>query len=111
MYALLCGILYVVGLPLGVFVVLYRRRHKLFGSASDPFVATTKSKYGFLYEVYGPDAWWWEVEELVRKLLLSAVVVLIEPGSPLQVRDGARARRGGGVVSFYWHGPWAVPAM
>lgn len=27
----------------------------------------------------------WEVEELVRKLLLSAVVVLIEPGSPLQV--------------------------
>ena len=28
---------------------------------------------------------WWEVEELVRKLFLSAVVVLIEPGSPLQV--------------------------
>ena len=36
-------------------------------------------------QVYGPSAWWWEVEELVRKLLLSAVVVLIEPGSPLQV--------------------------
>ena len=28
---------------------------------------------------------WWEVEELVRKLLLSAAVVLVEPGSPLQV--------------------------
>ena len=36
-------------------------------------------------QVYGPSAWWWEVEELVRKLLLSAVVVLIQPGSPLQV--------------------------
>ena len=36
-------------------------------------------------QVYGPSAWWWEVEELVRKLLLSAVVVLIESGSPLQV--------------------------
>ena len=37
-------------------------------------------------QVYGPSAWWWEVEELIRKLLLSAVVVLIEPGSPLQVQ-------------------------
>ena len=34
---------------------------------------------------YGPTAWLWEVEELVRKLLLSAVVVLIDQGSPLQV--------------------------
>ena len=36
-------------------------------------------------QVYGPSAWWWEVEELVRKLMLSAVVVLFDPGSPLQV--------------------------
>ena len=79
--------MYVVGFQLGVFVILYRRRHKLFGDASDPFVETTRSTYGFLYEVYGPSAWWWEVEELVRKLLLSAVVVLIESGSPLQVSD------------------------
>ncbi len=34
---------------------------------------------------YGPTAVYWEVEELVRKLLLSAVVVLIQDGSPLQV--------------------------
>ena len=87
-YALLCGVVYVVGFPLGVFVILYRRRHKLFGSDNDPFVATTKLKYGFLYTAYGPSAWWWEVEELVRKLFLSAVVVLIESGSPLQVLRG-----------------------
>ena len=141
-YALLCGAVYVVGFPVGILVLLYRRRHKLFGSDTDPFVATTRSTYGFLYEVrlstthhehhrgapvvcrrlpcccywhrkrtrgtamlgnatwgglmsrkrcdldqvYGPSAWWWEVEELVRKLFLSAVVVLIESGSPLQVR-------------------------
>ena len=36
-------------------------------------------------QVYGPTAWWWEVEELVRKLLLSAVVVLFDAGSPLQI--------------------------
>jgi hypothetical protein len=45
----------------------------------------TQETYGFLYLEYGPEAWWWEVEELVRKLLLSALVVLIDAGSPLQV--------------------------
>ena len=79
------GIVFVIGFPLGVFVLLFRRRHKLHGDSSDPYVATTQSKYGFLYLSYGPSAWWWEVEELVRKLLLSAVVVLLQSGSPLQV--------------------------
>ena len=87
MYALICGVIFVAGFPLSIGVLLFRRRHKLFGDAADPFVATTRSTYGFLYNAYGPSAWWWEVEELVRKLLLSAVVVLIEPGSPLQVHD------------------------
>ena len=41
--------------------------------------------YHGVQQVYGPSAWWWEVEELIRKLFLSAVVVLIESGSPLQV--------------------------
>ncbi len=46
---------------------------------------TTQATLGFLYLEYGPTAWWWEVEELVRKLLLSSLVVLIDAGSPLQV--------------------------
>lgn len=36
---------------------------------------------------YGPGAYWWETEELVRKLLLTAVAVLLDAGSPLQARD------------------------
>ena len=55
LYSLLIIIVFVIGLPLTVFVLLYRRRHKLFGDASDPFVATTRSAYGFLYEVRGLD--------------------------------------------------------
>ena len=43
--------MYVVGFPLGVFVILFRRRHKLFGDEADPYVATTQSTYGFLYQV------------------------------------------------------------
>jgi hypothetical protein len=41
-----------------------------------------------MFQVYGPTAWWWECQELVRKLLLSAVVVLFPKGSPLQVTVG-----------------------
>ena len=84
-FALVVGVVYIAGLPLVVFVMLFRRRHKLYGDASDPFVATTPANFGFLYLSYGPNAWFWEVEELVRKLLLSAVAVLFDPGSPLQV--------------------------
>ncbi len=39
---------------------------------------------------YGPSAWWWEAEELVRKLLLTAVAVLLDAGSPLQVPGDAQ---------------------
>ncbi len=84
-YALVFAVVYVVGFPLGVLVLLHRNRYTLHGDAADPAVVATKNKLGFLYEVYGPSAWWWEVEELIRKLLLSALVVLIEPGSPLQI--------------------------
>ena len=111
-YALVFGLLYVVGFPLGIMVILFKHRTTLFGDAAvNPHVAATRAKYGFLYEVYGPTAWWWEVEELVRKLLLSAVVVLIEPGSPLQVRlyawdKGGRGGRGGGAVSLPKRNAW-----
>ena len=54
LYALACGIVYVVGFPLSVFVLLFRRRQKLFGYDTDPVVATTRAKYGFLYEVREP---------------------------------------------------------
>ena len=50
-YALVVATVYVVGLPLAVFTILYRRRHKLHGDAADPFVATTRATYGFLYMV------------------------------------------------------------
>jgi hypothetical protein len=84
-YGLIMAVLYIVGLPAAVLWILWRRRHKLFGSPTDPFVASTRETFGFLYVDYGSSAWWWEVEELLRKLLLSAVVVLIDEGSPLQV--------------------------
>ncbi len=44
-----CCPVYVVGLPLGIFLILYKRRNKLFGPDSEENLRT----YGFLYVVRG----------------------------------------------------------
>ena len=75
-------VVYVIGLPVGILSILVRHRGTLFGANSED----TMRKFGFLYDSYGESAWFWEVEELVRKLLLTAVAVLMDAGSPLQVR-------------------------
>ncbi len=44
-----CCPVYVVGLPLGIFLILYKRRNKLFGPDSEENLRT----HGFLYVVRG----------------------------------------------------------
>ncbi len=55
------------------------------GNACAPEVTVHVCGCGYVCS-YGEAAWWWETEELVRKLLLTAVAVLLDAGSPLQVR-------------------------
>ena len=43
--------LYIVGMPLTVWLILYRRRNHLFASLDDDAAALTRSQFGFLYEV------------------------------------------------------------
>ena len=47
-----------------------------------------KRKVGFLFLLYTPNCWYWEVVELVRKLALTSVLTLIAPGSAGQVVVG-----------------------
>jgi hypothetical protein len=105
LYAGIMGVLYVVGLPLSIAVILVKRRRTLFGDGS----AETRRVWGFLYEAYGPVAWWWEVEELLRKLFLTAFVVLMDPGSPLQVTL-AVLFSGWAHVLHAVYKPWRVSA-
>ena len=48
--------MYIIGLPLGVFIILYKRRRFLFETPAsvgyDDVVETNRSNYGFLYEVW-----------------------------------------------------------
>ncbi len=52
-------LLYIVGLPAGITVILWRRRNHLFDG---PEAQRTLVVFGFLYKNYGPTAWLWEVE-------------------------------------------------
>jgi hypothetical protein len=53
-----------------------------------------------VYCSYGECAWWWEAEELVRKLLLTAAAVLLDAGSPLQARACSNSAVGVCVCSI-----------
>jgi len=71
-------LLYGAGIPLGSFLVMWRRRDRL----QD---ASIRSKLGFLYVTYTADAWYWEMIVLLRKVGLAVIAVLLAPlGAGLQ---------------------------
>jgi hypothetical protein len=45
-------------------------------------------KFGFIYESYSENVWWYEVVELFRKLSLNALIVLVAPNESAQVVIG-----------------------
>ena len=55
---------------------------------------TAMSEVAFLFAAYRIDCWYWEVVELVRKLLLTSILALIAPGSAGQVVVGI-------LISFF----------
>jgi hypothetical protein len=76
--AFLSVAIYPLGIPALFAFQLWRHRQKL---DDDAVVA----RYGFLYEGYRPEAYLWDTWEMLRKLLLTGVVVLIFPGKSFQV--------------------------
>ncbi len=50
--------------------------------------ARAMKEVGFLFAAYRSDCWYWEVVELMRKLLLTSILALIAPGSAGQVVVG-----------------------
>eukprot|EP00455_Lapot_gusevi_P034489 TRINITY_DN3801_c0_g1_i13.p1 TRINITY_DN3801_c0_g1~~TRINITY_DN3801_c0_g1_i13.p1 ORF type:complete len:675 (+),score=72.70 TRINITY_DN3801_c0_g1_i13:245-2026(+) len=77
---------FILMVPIGwpVFLLWYLRRVK--DHLQDPAVEGT---LGHVYRDYKLNCYWWEVEELVRKLLLSSVVAFFAKGSLFQVAIGS----------------------
>jgi hypothetical protein len=51
---------------------------------------TTTTRLGFIYAAYTPSLWWFEIEELFRKLLLNGAMVFVHSDKPpAQLMTGA----------------------
>ena len=86
-------ILYVFGIPLFFFYVLYitARPKELPDLPPRQLMelerqnARRLSRYTFLFDIYEPDQWWWELTEMCRKLVMTSAVVFIAPGMSSQI--------------------------
>eukprot|EP00736_Rhodelphis_marinus_P004900 Rmarinus@m.7032 len=63
-------VLYVCGIPMLAFYLLYRNRHHL----SEPLVA---AKYGFLYSGFEVEFFWWECWIMLRKTVVAFITVFM----------------------------------
>merc|ERR1712072_22418 len=77
-FAVLALTIYPLGVPAFFAYKLWSRHDKLKDS-------NVIARYGFLYEMYRPGTYWWDVYEMLQKLLLTGLIVLIFPGKKLQV--------------------------
>ena len=69
---------YVVGFPLVTLFLLWRYHPKeVQRNFLDQKGNEVQAALSFLYENYCPNSWFWEVLELVRKIILTSVLVLI----------------------------------
>jgi len=64
--------LYPVGIPLFFLFLLLRERDRF----SDPIV---KYELGFLYDGYDKDVWWFELVDMVHKLILTSLLAFLPP--------------------------------
>jgi hypothetical protein len=79
--AVLCMLLYCVGIPAGSAYLLYRRKDKL-GHAD------TVSLFGSLYLSYERPFWYWDSVEMTKKMILTGGLVMVATGSSAQVLIG-----------------------
>jgi len=47
------------------------------------------NRFGFIFVAYRVEWWWWESVEMLRKLLMTSILIFIMPGTPGQLFTGA----------------------
>jgi hypothetical protein len=77
-FAVLSAVVYLAGVPAGVFFGLHRNRGRL-----DQF--DMQSKFGELYRKYENSHYFWECILMLQKCMLTGAMCAIAPGSPLQL--------------------------
>lgn len=82
--AVACLVVYVVGIPVTVFCVLWRNRNDLWDASSKKH-ESVKFELGGLYEQYEPRYWWFELVMITNKMMMTGGLSVVESGSPLQL--------------------------
>ncbi len=72
--AIICLLVYPIGIPLVIFIILYRNRNRL-------LIPEVALAYGLLYEGYHARYYYFELADLVEKLLLTSILQFFVPGA------------------------------
>jgi hypothetical protein len=96
-----CVLLYPLGIPLYFGSKLWLNRNEII--SDDGEVSKFESRYAFFYSSYKDEAFMWDVVELVRKLLLTAVIILVKPGSDTQTIVGLLVTLFFLFLLLWWH--------
>ena len=94
-FAIVMIIVYPVGIPLFYFVCLYQVRDAISNRALSTEISRkvkerskeegkAKAALAFLWAAYEPCFWYWEIIETFRRIMLTAVLSILAPGSSKQ---------------------------
>jgi len=90
------AIVYVAGIPCTLLCILYRNKMKI---QKDPDNPELKAKLGSLYHQYEPEYWYFEIVQMMRKMILTGGLMVFKPGSPIQIVAGV-------LVCFFYLVLW-----
>lgn len=81
--AIIFILLYIVGVPFGMFIGMWRNRDSMYDK-KHPRHAHVSQTYGGLYDNYEEKYWFTELVVILHKVLMTGCLVVIAPGSTLQ---------------------------
>ncbi len=79
--AIVAVIMYPVGIPVYIFISLWRLRKRL----KMPHVVVS---WGIVYEAYTPQLWWFELVDMLAKLFLTSIIGFFDSSAQLPVGMG-----------------------
>ena len=82
-YALIMIGIYPFGIPLLYGILLYRKR-KILLDGEQRLEDARVQGISFLWKMYEPSCWWFEVFECMRRLSLTGLIIFVYPDSPTQ---------------------------
>merc|ERR1712028_51419 len=79
--------IYVIGIPLTMFVVLWKNKKHLYveeGKEPTEKQKEVEFEFGSMYTQYEPKYWYFEIIIILHKCIMTGAMVIVENGTPLQ---------------------------